>query len=99
MTASTLRLSAIVLTAAFAASAHAEYRCNPAPSAIDARACAAAAQGPDALRRFIQQWTSQMSNLRFYDYVDSNTERAWEKTSKGSKEEPAKVELASNEGE
>lgn len=90
-----LRLSAIVLTAAFAASAHAEYRCGSAPSSIDARACAAAEQGPDALRRFVQQWTSQMSNLSFYDYVDSNTERAWETMRKAAIEEPSTIELAS----
>jgi hypothetical protein len=65
------RLSAgFVFAAAFVASANAEYRCDPPPSVYDRLACEAAQQGPTALRRFVERWTSRMSNLYFYDYVD-----------------------------
>lgn len=94
-----IRLSAVVLATAFAATAHAEYRCDPAPSPMDRRACEAAAQGPDALRRFVNQWTSQMSNLQFSDYVDSNTERMWDSKSKAALPDRESIELASNDEE
>ena len=74
-------LSAVLLfTGAFAAGVHAEYRCASAPSGLDKRACEAAEQGPDALRRFVHRWDHQMSNLMFSDYVDAKTARAWEAT-------------------
>jgi hypothetical protein len=63
---------------ALVASANAEYRCAPAKSSIDRGACEAAEQGPDALRRYVHRMDRQMVNLRFSDYVDPTTERAWE---------------------
>ena len=73
----TIRLtSALLFAGAFAAGAHAEYRCDPAPTSIDRGACEAAAQGPDALRRFVER--SKMSNLYFWDYVDAKTAQTWD---------------------
>jgi hypothetical protein len=78
MNASASRISTAVLFAtAFVASANAEYRCAPAPTPLDQRACAAAAQGPDSLRRFVERWDSKMSNLYFFDYVDEKTAQSW----------------------
>ena len=69
--------SALILSLAFTASAHAEYRCDPPPTWIDQRACKAAEESPQALRQFVQRmrW---ITNLRFEDYVDQNTVLAWE---------------------
>ena len=69
--------SALIVSVAFAATAHAEYRCDPAPTWIDQRACTAAEESPQALRQFVQRmrW---ITNLRFEDYVDQNTVLAWE---------------------
>jgi len=69
--------SALILGLAFTASAHAEYRCDPPPTWIDQRACKAADESPQALRRFVQrmQW---ITNVRFEDYVNHNTALAWE---------------------
>ncbi len=79
MNAKITRLSVgVVLATSLAAAVHAEYRCDPAPTPRDQSACDAAKQGPDALRRFVERWTSKMSNLYFADYVDAKTERAWD---------------------
>ena len=94
------RLSAgFVFAAAFAASANAEYRCDPPPSVYDRLACEAAQQGPAALRRFVERWTSKMSNLYFADYVDDKTVQSWEtKKVAASKESGDKTpNVASNE--
>lgn len=99
MTATTNRISAaLILAAAFTASANAEYRCASAPIGLDKRACAAAEEGPDVLRRFVHQWDRQMANLRFSDYVDANTERAWEARAKLAAQQniEARVKVASN---
>ena len=99
MTATTTRISAVlVLAAAFTASANAEYRCAAASSGLDKRACDAAEQGPDALRRFVYRWDHQMSNLMFSDYVDAKTARAWEATAQLEQQRSteASVEVASN---
>jgi len=85
----------LVLVTGIAAAAHAEYRCDPAPSVYDRLACEAAQQGPTALRRFVERWTSKMSNLYFYDYVDAKTERAWE--AKQAQERSTEVNVATNE--
>ncbi len=71
--------SALILSLAFTASAQAEYRCDPAPTWIDQRACKAAEESPQALRQFVQRmrW---ITNLRFEDYVNENTALAWEST-------------------
>ena len=79
MTASLTRISyAIVVAAAFTASAHAEYRCNPAPSWVDRYACKAAEQGPTELRRFIYNMNLLRINAQFEDYVDMKTAQNWE---------------------
>jgi hypothetical protein len=99
MTATTTRISAVlVLAAAFTASAQAEYRCGSAPIGLDKRACAAAEQGPAALRRFVYSWDRQMASLRFSDYVDANTQRAWEAKAKLARQQntEASVKVASN---
>lgn len=69
--------SALIVSLAFAASAHAEYRCDPPPTWIDQRACKAAEESPQALRQFVQRmrW---FTNLQFADYVNDNTAQAWE---------------------
>jgi hypothetical protein len=100
MISTTTRISAaLVLAAAFTASAQAEYRCASAPTGLDKRACAAAEQGPDALRRFVYRWDRQMSNLMFADYVDANTAKAWEATAQLERRQSteADVKVASSE--
>ncbi len=79
MTATTTRIaSALVLAAAFTASAQAEYRCATAPSWIDRSACQAADQGPDELRRFVQNMNSIRINIQFADYVDEQRANSWD---------------------
>jgi hypothetical protein len=92
-----IRISTVVLTATLAATAHAEYRCDSPSTPNDRQACAAAAQGPEALRRYIMSWPSQIANLQFSDYVDSNTERAWDMKRKAAIEEPAPFLIASSD--
>ena len=69
-------LSALLASVAFAGTAHAAYLCDDPPSPIDKRACAAAEQGPDALRRFIDR-IKPVHNLYFYDYVNEARLVAW----------------------
>jgi len=96
MNATITRFTFVLLSAgAFAAGAHAEYRCDPPPTPLDQRACDAAKQGPDALRRFVERWTSKMSNLYFADYVDAKTERAWD--AKQAQAASKGLSVASNE--
>jgi hypothetical protein len=100
MTATALRICpALILAAAFTASANAEYRCAPAPTALDQRACEAAEQGPDALRRYVQRWDKQISSLKFSDYVDMKTSRSWETRSQAARQPDAdaRVKVASSE--
>jgi hypothetical protein len=79
MTATTTRFaSALVLAAAFTASAQAEYRCDTAPSWVDRSACQAADQGPDALRRFVQNMNSIRINIQFSDYVNEQRANSWD---------------------
>lgn len=56
-------LIALASTSSFAAT-----RCDSPSGFVDREACAAAAQGPDALRRFIAR-TSGMWNLWYFDYA------------------------------
>ncbi len=79
MTASTARISAaLVLATAFTAGAHAEYRCDPAPSWMDRSACEAADKSPADLRRFVQRMDWNRVNLQFSDYVDIRTAQKWD---------------------
>lgn len=79
MTATISRVSiALFVAAGCAASAHAKYVCDSSPVGIDLRACQAAAQGPDALRRLVNSWVGQMSNLYFGNFVDPKTAQNWD---------------------
>ena len=59
------------------ATAHAEYKCDLPPTSIDRRACEAAKERPESLRRFIQRM-QPIANLQFSDYVSDATILAWE---------------------
>lgn len=56
--------------------ARAEYRCDSPSTSIDARACEKAAEGPAALRQFIQRMRV-IESLDFNDYVDEARLIAW----------------------
>jgi hypothetical protein len=60
--ASLAALSVLPLTA------HAEYKCASPSGSIEERACAIAATGPDALRRFVER-TQNIYLLYYYDYA------------------------------
>ena len=77
MKANATHVLATVLLAFVTAGASAEYRCNPAPTSIDQRACNAAKEGPDALRHFVSRMQS-IVNLSFADYVNQETLVAWD---------------------
>lgn len=49
-------------------SASAQHRCDAPVTAIDQRACAQAAEGPDALRHFVNR-TRMILGLDIYDYL------------------------------
>ena len=87
----------LLFATALVASANAEYRCAPAKSSLDRGACEAAEQGPDALRRYVQRMDKQMENLRFADYVDANTERAWEAKAAIAKQSNDAVKVAASQ--
>ncbi|HTN49326.1 MAG TPA: hypothetical protein VMK32_07855 [Burkholderiaceae bacterium] len=87
----------LFFASAMVAGANAEYRCAPAQTSIDRGACAAAEQGPDELRRYVQRWDKQMSSLLFADYVDQKTARAWEAKMAVTKESTESVKVASNQ--
>jgi hypothetical protein len=69
--------TSLLLLGTVAGSAHARYLCDAPPSPRDARACAAAQQGPAELRRFIQRMQG-VENLLFEDYVNEATQLAWD---------------------
>lgn len=50
------------------APALADHRCDAPRSTIDQRACAKAAEGPDALRRFVER-TRPIYALYYFDYA------------------------------
>lgn len=79
MTAKSIRfaISAAVIACAVPWSAQAEYRCDPPPSRLDRNACKAAAEGPAALRQYVQRMRPFWS-MRFDDYVNEATVRSWE---------------------
>ena len=56
----------------------AEYRCDPPPREVDRVACMKAAEGPEALREYIQRMRN-VEILYFYDYVDEDRLVAWRK--------------------
>ena len=77
-TKTTCLTTAAFVAAALAASANAEYRCDPAPSWMDRAACEAADKSPDALRQFVQRMDRNRVNLEFADYVDLKTVQRWQ---------------------
>ena len=60
-----------------AGSANAEYRCNSQAMPADKGACAAAQQGPAALRQYVERMRA-VQPLYFFDYVNRETLAAWE---------------------
>lgn len=78
MNATALRLSALC-TLLLAGAADAQYRCAEPATPIDRRACAAAREGPDVLRQFVQRMNWLHHNLNFADYVDEATQLAWDR--------------------
>lgn len=91
--------SVLLAAAAFTAGAHAEYRCDPAPTWVDRAACKAAEEGPDALRRFVQGMGWIRINIEFADYVDQRTAQNWEtKRQMAERNEPVDAQkVASSE--
>ncbi len=69
--------TAALLVSGVSAAAHAEYRCDPAPSWVDREACAAAAAGPAELRRAIWAFNAIKINVQFEDYVNDTTMAKW----------------------
>ena len=66
-------LTALLLTAApaFVVPASAQSRCDAPRNHVDRRACEAARESPDALRRFI--WRTQgIYRLYFFDYMTAD---------------------------
>jgi hypothetical protein len=66
--------SSIAAAAFVAAPSFAAYKCDAPTGLIDSKGCAAAQQGPEALRRFIQR-TQWMWGTTFYDYVRDDAMR------------------------
>jgi hypothetical protein len=66
-------LTALLLAAvpAFVVPASAQSRCDAPRDHADRRACEAAREGPDALRRFISR-TQSIYGLYFFDYMTSD---------------------------
>jgi hypothetical protein len=75
-TTKTILACSLVLLGGVAGSAQARYLCDAPPTPLDARACAAAQQGPAELRQYIQRVQS-IQSLLFSDYVNEATEVAW----------------------
>ncbi len=99
MNVTMIRVSAAALFAtAFSATAYAEYRCDPAPSWVDQRACEAATQGPDALRQYVESMNSIRVNLKMNDYVRPETVKAWEERSQlAARKEAEALQVARTE--
>jgi hypothetical protein len=61
----------LILAAAPLVSARAAYRCDVPRIGGEARACAAAAQGPTELRRFVER-TRMIYGFYYWDYAPSD---------------------------
>jgi hypothetical protein len=95
-----IRISSVSLSIGLLAcsGANAQYRCAEPSTDLDRRACAAAKQGPEALRRFIQR-VRVVEPLHFNDYVDRATLIAWEeKAAREQAARPAATSVATREG-
>jgi len=64
----------IAVAALAAAPSFAAYKCHGPTGLVDSKGCAAAAQGPEALRRFIQR-TQLMWGTTYFDYVRADAMR------------------------
>lgn len=63
--------------AAFAATpARAAYRCDAPQTSFDQHACAAAKQGPQELRRYIQRMRA-LEPMYFFDYANERDFQRW----------------------
>jgi hypothetical protein len=60
--------SVLLAALAFAPVAQAEYKCANPNGSIEQRACAMAAAGPEALRRFVER-TRGIYLIYYWDYV------------------------------
>jgi hypothetical protein len=60
-----------------ATAAQAQYRCDAPQRPVDRRACEAAKESPDTLRRYIQRMAA-IESLQFSDYVNDATVLAWQ---------------------
>lgn len=80
-TTQSILAASLLLIGSGAASAQARYLCDAPPTPLDARACAAAQQGPTQLRQFVQRMQG-IQNLHFWDYVDEATAVAWDTQSR-----------------
>ena len=80
-----------------AGTASAEYRCNPPPTRIDRNACQAAAEGPQALRLYVQRmrW---LTTIQFSNYVNQKTLDAWEAAKRGEATELAAARSRATDG-
>ena len=67
----------LATTSVVAGNATAEYRCNSQAIPADKGACAAAQQGPAALRQYVERMRA-VQPLYFFDYVNKETLLAWE---------------------
>lgn len=65
----TAAATALLAAIAFApTAAHAGYKCTSPSGSIEMRACAIAATGPDALRRFVER-TRNIYGLYYWDFA------------------------------
>ncbi len=97
MKPSKLLYSTLLLAPALtlASAAHAEYKCNSPQHGFDRVACEKAAEGPDALRRYIERMRS-IQSLQFSDYVSEAQARQWaeaERDRPAARKERAKTGL------
>ena len=81
---------AVLSSAAIASS---NYKCDKPGTPIDRRACDAAAQGPEALRRFIER-VRVIESLEFSDYMTDAQLLAWRDA-----KEPTRTVRANADGE
>ena len=81
---------AVLSSAAIASS---NYKCDEPRTPIDRRACDAAAQGPEALRRFIERMRV-IESLEFSDYMTDAQLLAWRDAKK-----PTRTVRANADGE
>jgi len=56
--------------------ARAEFKCATPETPFDRTACEKAAEGPDALRQYVQRM-QPIANLYFFDYVNEAQAVAW----------------------